>query len=68
MESDIQQQITSGLLFYANTTDLWSFLISKPYLDIDKSWNLCANCLQTHYMPEVHTGINLQEAMESMLS
>ena len=73
VKSDIQQQITNGLFFYTGTTDLWSFLTSEPYLSytihyIDKQWNLCRKCLQTHYMPEVHTGINLQEALESTLS
>ena len=73
VKSDIQQQITNGLFFYACTTDLWSSLTSEPYLSytihyIDKQWNLCAKCLQTHYMPEAHTGINLQEALESTLS
>ena len=73
VKSDIQQQINNGQFFYAGTTDLWSSLTSEPYLSytihfIDKQWNLCAKCLQTHYMPEAHTGINLQEALESTLS
>ena len=70
VKSNIQQQITNGLFFYAGTTDLWSSLTSEPYLSytihyIDKQ---CAKCIQAHYMPEAHTGINLQEALESTLS
>ena len=70
VKSDIQQQIINGLFFYTGTTDLWSSLTSEPYLShyIDKQWNLCGKCLQTHYMPEAHPGINLQEALESTLS
>ena len=34
---------------------------------IDKNWNMCCKCLQTHYMPEAHTAVNLQEALTSSL-
>ena len=73
VKNNIQQQVNNGQFFYAGTTDLLSSLISEPYLSYtihykDKQWNLCANCLQTHYMPEAHTGINLRESVESTLS
>jgi len=48
-------------------------LTSEPYLSymahfIGKDWNLHAKCLQTHYMPEAHTGVNLKEVLAAMAS
>ena len=73
IKSEIQQKINNQqFVYYAGTTDLWSSITSKPYLSytihfIDKNWNMCSKCLQTHYMPEAHTGINLQEVLTSLL-
>ena len=44
----------------------------EPYLSytihyIDKNWTMSSKCLQTHYMPEAHTAVNLQEALNSSL-
>ena len=73
VKSEIQQKINDQhFTFYAGTTDLWSSITSEPYLSytihyIDKNWNMCSRCLQTHYMPEAHTAVNLQEALTSSL-
>ena len=73
IKSEIQQKINDQhFTFYAGTTDLWSSITSEPYLSytihyIDKNWNMCCKCLQTHYMPEAHTAVNLQEALTSSL-
>ena len=73
VKSEIQQKINDQqFVYYAGTTDLWSSITSEPYLSytihfIDKNWNMCSKCLQTHYMPEAHTGINLQEVLTSSL-
>ena len=73
IKSEIQQKINNQhFTFYAGTTDLWSSITSEPYLSytihyIDKNWNMCCKCIQTHYMPEAHTAVNLQEALTSSL-
>ena len=73
VKSEIQQKINDQhFTYYAGTTDLWSSIASEPYLSytihyIDKNWNMCSKCLQTHYMPEAHTAVNLQEALNSSL-
>ena len=48
--------------YFSATTDLWSSRTSDPYLSltvhyIDTEWN---HCLQANYMPEDHTGEQLQ--------
>ena len=73
VKSEIQQKINDQhFTFYAGTTELWSSITSEPYLSytthcIDKNWNMCCKCLQTHYMPEAHTAVNLQDALTSSL-
>ena len=73
IKSEIQQKINDQhFTFYAGTTDLWSSITSEPYLSytihyIDKNWNMCYKCLQTHYMPEAHITIILQETLTSSL-
>ena len=73
VKSELQQKINDQqFAFYAGTTDLWSSITSEPYLSytihyIDKDWNMCSKCLQTHYMPEAHTAVNLQEALTASL-
>jgi len=56
--------------FFSATTDLWSSCSSDPYLCltihyIDMEWNLQSHCLQVNYMPEDHTGENLQDALST---
>ena len=73
VKSELQQKINDQrFAFYAGTTDLWSSITSEPYLSynihyIDKDWNMYLKCLQTHYMPEAHTAVNLQEALTASL-
>ena len=74
VKNNLQQKIDNQhLTFYAGTTDLWSSITSEPYLSytvhfIDNNWNLHAKCLQTHYIPEAHTGVNLKEVLASSLN
>ena len=54
--------------YFSATTDLWSSRTSDPYLSltvhyIDTEWNLQSHCLQANYMPEDHTGEQLQDAL-----
>ena len=73
VKSELQQKISDQeLTFYAGTTDLWSSITCEPYICytihyIDRDWNMCSKCLQTHYMPEAHTAVNLQEALTASL-
>ena len=53
---------------FSATTDLWSSCTSDPYLSltvhyVDTEWNLQSHCLQASYMPEDHTGEQLQDAL-----
>ena len=61
------------MCFFSATTDLWSSCLSDPYLCltihyIDLEWNLQSHCLQVNYMPEDHTGENLQDALSTSLT
>ena len=56
--------------FFSATTDLWSSCTSDPYLCltvhyIDMEWNLQSHCLQANYMPQDHTGEQLQDALST---
>lgn len=56
--------------YFSATTDLWSSCTSEPYLSltvhyIDTEWNLQSHCLQANYMPEDHTGEQLQDALST---
>lgn len=57
---------------FSGTTDLWSSSAMEPYLSytihyVTSSWELTSHCLQAHYMPEDHTGMNLQDALSQTL-
>ena len=55
--------------YFSSTTDLWSSDAMEPYLGYSihyinkRTWELQSACLQVHYTPEDHTGINLKEAL-----
>ena len=56
--------------FFSATTDFWSSCTSDPYLCltvhyIDMEWNLQSHCLQANYMPQDHTGEQLQDALST---
>ena len=53
--------------YFSGTADLWSPCTSEPYLCfmihyVDTQWNSQTHCLQAHYLPEDHTGAQLQDA------
>ena len=60
--------------YFSATTDLWSSIAGMcPYISytvhfVDQEWNLQSRCLQTQFIPQDHTGANLAEAMEAVLS
>ena len=54
--------------YFSATTHLWLSHTSDSYLSlmvhcIDTEWNLQSHCLQANYMPEDHTGEQLQHAL-----
>ena len=55
--------------YYSSTADLWSSDAMEPYLGYanhylnKQTWELQSACLQVHYTPEDHTGINLKQAL-----
>lgn len=58
--------------YFSGTADLWSSCTSEPYLCftihyVDTQWNLQTHCLQAHYLPEDHTGVQLQDALSVTL-
>ena len=73
VRSAMELKIASGELeFFSGTTDLWTSTAGHPYLTftchfIDHSWELQSFCLHTHYMPEDHTAVNIQEALSEGL-
>ena len=67
------KQDLDKVFFFSATTDLWSSIGMRPYLSytvhyITDDWKLENRCLQTHFLPEDHTGKNLAEAKESTLA
>jgi len=72
IEQKIADCLSGDLNFFAGTTDLWTSAGGHPYLTftchfIDCSWELQSLCLRTHYMPEDHTAVNIQEALAATL-
>ena len=56
------------IVCYSATADLWSSCTTQPYMCltvhyIDSKWVLQSHCLQAHYIPEDHTGQQLQDAL-----
>ena len=54
-------------------TDLWSFAGKlEPYFAvtvhyINKEWELKSYCLNTLFLPQDHTGVNISETLQSIL-
>lgn len=68
----VEQKLNKDMVFFSATADLWSSCTVQPYLGftvqfINSSWELESCCLQVHYMPENHTGENIQHALASTL-
>ena len=58
--------------YFSGTADLWSSCTSEPYLCftihyVDTQWNLQTHCLQAHYLPDDHIGVQLQDALSVTL-
>ena len=59
--------------FYPVTTDMWSSHGMTPYIGftlhwIDNQWVLQNRCLGTKYVPEEHTGMQLAQCLNEILS
>lgn len=59
--------------YFAATTDLWTSTANHPYLSctihyINASWELKSYCLDTVPLFADHTGTNLSEALQEVLS
>ena len=60
------------LEYFSTTTDLWTSVSGDPYITltchfIDSNWVIKTYCLQTHYLPEDHTAINISEVLAETL-
>ena len=73
--NNTKQKVVSDLSqmeYLSATTDCWSSQGMKPYLSytvhyINDQWALQSCCLQTLYLPEDYTAINLAEGLEETL-
>ena len=69
---DKEKQELSEVQHFSATTDLWFSIRMQPYISytihfIHDEWKLQNRCLQTHFLPDDHTGENLVEVMEATL-
>ena len=73
VREELQAELMSADMdHFSGTTDLWSSAM-KPYLSytihyVTTSWELKSYCLQARYMPEDHTGMNLQDVLMSSVA
>ena len=73
VKREIDLQIRSKeLSFFSGTTDLWTSAAGDPYFTytchyINSQWEMQSVCLQTHYIPQDHTGENIKEALSATL-
>ena len=73
VKGEIDQQIQKKeLSHFSVTTDLWTSTAGDPYFTytchyIDSQWEKQSFCLQTHYIPQDHTGENIKEALLATL-
>ena len=74
--SEIRDKVLTELKdvqYYADTTDLWTSVANHPYLSftvhfIDQQWNLCSCCLDTAPLFDDHTGQNIADTIQNVLS
>ena len=69
--ASVKSQI-STTEYFAATTDIWSSSTMEPYLSytlhyVSQDWEIKNHCLETLYLPQDHTGINIADALESIL-
>ena len=60
------------LSFFSGTTDIWTSAAGDPYFTctchyINPQCKMQSFCLQTHYIPQEHTGENIKEALSATL-
>ena len=69
--ASVKSQISTTEHFAA-TTDIWSNSTMEPYLGytlhyVSQDWEIKNHCLETLYLSQDHTGINIADALESIL-
>ena len=69
--ASVKSQI-SATEYFAATTDIWSSGTMEPYLSytiyyISQDWQIKNHCLEMPYLPQDHIGINIADALESIL-
>ena len=69
----LDENKSTFLPMFSFTTDLWSSATLDPYMSltvhyIDEAMTMKQHVLETKYLPERHTGLNLAEALEELLS
>lgn len=62
----------STVKYFSGTTDLWSSIGLKPYINytihyLDNEWKLQSKCLQTHFLPENHTADVIADSLTTTL-
>ena len=72
IEKSIQANKSSVIPMFSFTTDLWSSAILDPYISltihyITAEMELKKHVLETKYIPDKHTGVNLAQAIEELL-
>lgn len=71
LRAKVQEEVAS-IEFFSGTTDLWSSVGLKPYINytihyIDNEWKLESKCLQTHFIPEDHTSDVIADSLSTTL-
>ena len=71
--SNAMHELKNSMDFYAATTDMWSSHGMTPYIGftlrwINDQWVLQNRCLGTKYVPEEHTGMQLAQCLNEILS
>ena len=71
MKVSVKSQI-STTEYFAATRNIWSSSTMEPYLSyrlhyISQDWEIKTHYLETLYLPQDHTGINIADALESIL-
>uniref|UniRef100_A0A1X7U553 HAT C-terminal dimerisation domain-containing protein n=1 Tax=Amphimedon queenslandica TaxID=400682 RepID=A0A1X7U553_AMPQE len=72
LESKLASSSTKCIVLFLSTSDLWSSHTSDPFLVytihyIDSNWTMQTRCLKALYLPQDHTGENIEEALGLIL-
>jgi len=65
-QSNIERQISDcDTSHFTATIYMWTSASGDPYIiyAINQQWQLKSYCLQTHYLPQNHTAVNIKEVL-----